>query len=711
MMRLLIRVLAIFSMLVLAGGLSFGSEVVVLVNPGGFSSIEEAAISEKEINWWDADKADDRACTECFAAMELLRFLPTCTDICTNNITLSSAKQLPVEGNVFILGSKTSNPLIASYSLIEKAELKTDDSFCIRAFEQGGRIITIIEGKDRVGTLYGVYEYLQKLGIRFYGLGSKQNPMAGKETPVTNLVGWPNEKTPGGTYIVPGNGTVYPENPVELPRTLKVLQNPAFLTRGFWAWEDGHGNEEFFLWMARNKMNLWAVEKQSSHLLKKLGVKLTAGGHIMHEYFLNSDDKYPYNHPEFKGDEDKPDDPYSVSEEYMGDANNDGKLRYFEAHPEWYGLRDGKRTDDIRDGYGCNYCTSNADATEELTKNLVQSLIDGRWKYVDLLTFWMLDNGMWCQCENCKAQGTCTDKLFVVVDAIFKQMEKAQNKGRLQRKVEVTSLAYHETLSPPTRPLPKGFNYEDFFLTFYPIRRCYVHSLADPACTEINRIILNDYKGWTTGQGRYYKGSIFIGEYYNVSLIKSLPVVYTKIMALDIPWYYQTGAHHLNYMHTPTRKWGTWALNQSLLAKLLWDPQANVDEFLNEYFRLYYPTTSGYARKFYEYLEAGFANIKPFKHGVWTDETKHYSLRTRFLREDFEDLVKREYIIGSDEMFALDHLKYDKYDPEINNGPDIVEMVDYINLARKEIDAALMQCKDDTEKSRLLEDEQRFAYG
>ena len=106
-------------------------------------------------------------------------------------------------------------------------------------------------------------------------------------------------------------------------------------------------------------------------------MKLTAGGHIIQEYFLNPHAEYPYDYPKFHGDEDKPKDPYAPGDEYVGDRNGDGKLTYFEAHPEWYALRGSKRSNHIRI-QGDNYCTSSADATKELAKNLVQCLIDGR---------------------------------------------------------------------------------------------------------------------------------------------------------------------------------------------------------------------------------------------------------------------------------------------------------------------------------------------
>ena len=652
------------------GIVNAAAKVTILVNPGPFATVEEAAISEKKVDWWDADLSDDRACTECFAAMELEHFLVACTILTENQIIMRSPDRLPSKGDVILVGSQLFNSLNGLRKLPESIELKTDESFRIKAIHDKNRTITIIEGKGRVGTLYGVYCYLEHLGIRFFGLGKK--------------------------------GTVYPKKTAELPRNLNIIEDPSFFTRGFWAWED-RGNKEFFLWMARNRMNLWTAAEKNVHFLKKLGLILIDGGHIIQKYCLAPNSEYPYNHPNFQGDENKPNDPYKVGGEYAGDVNGDDKLTYFEAHPEWYGLRNGKRSDRIKGDFGDNYCTSNFDATNEMAKNLIEHLINGRWSHVDILNFWMLDNGKWCECDNCNQQGTFTDRLLAVCDIVLKEIHKARQEDRLQRDVQLSTLAYHETLTPPTRALPDDFDYDNFSITFFPIERCYAHSFADPKCTEINRVLLENYRGWTTGQGNIYKGSMFIGEYYNVSSLKSLPVLFPHIMAADIPYYYRTGARHFHYMHTPTNLWGTWTLNQYLLARLLWNNEIDVKTLLNEYFNHYYPTTSEHTRAFYRFLETATANIKPLKHYVGTKGAVGlggtiYKLRNRLTQ-------------GSDKIFPLEHLHYDAYHPIINDGPDIVEIVDAMRLARKEINAALMQCTNEIEQTRLIEDEKRFVYG
>jgi hypothetical protein len=654
------------------------TRITIVVNHDKFSSVEKAAISEKEVNWWDSNLADDRACTESFAATELARYLQSCQSIPgVDNIRYADTDRLPESGDVFVIGSRKSNQLIEKLFLSHHIEgdymFKTDQSLRINAFADNKRIITVIEGGDRVGSLYGIYAYLEQLGFRFYGLGEQ--------------------------------GTVSPENLSKLPSKMNIIQNPSFLLRGFFHIDDYNRLEhsrsyddaihEVYYWMARNKMNYGDETGNDIPFRKKLGIYLAQGGHIVQSMFLPPKGEYPYNYPKFSGDENKPVDPYRSSNEYLGDTNGDKYLTYFEAHPEWYGLHNGKRSDKVDVHRGDNFCTSNMDANKEIAKNIVQSLIDGEWRHVDIIDFWLADNGKWCECENCRRQGTYTDRLMDVVYVVQKEIQKAQNEKRLNREVYLASLAYHETQSPPHCPLPKDFDYSHFFVTDFLQERCYVHSLADPACTEINKFLCENLQGWTIGENRNYNGSVCIGEYYNVSNFNGLPIVFPTIMSVDIPWYYKLGVKFINYMHPPTHTWGTWTLNNYLFARLIWQSETNADTLLNDFFAKYYPTTSETTRKFYKHLETALSNLKPIIHVAGKER---YTLRRSLIKENRE-------------IFTLDHLHYEPYHPLLNDGPDVVDIIDELRLARKEIDASLLNCSNPIELARLMDTNWRLSYG
>ena len=574
--------------------------LTIVVDPGPFGDIDKAASAEKQVNWWDDDQADDTACTLSFAARELAAFLPQCTSLKAGDISLSSPGQLPGKGDVVILLSGAGPVPGEVLKAEDTAAPDAAEGYHIRSLARDGRTITVIRGHDRVGALYGAYAWLERLGMRFYGLGEQ--------------------------------GTVRPKQPSAIPADLNASAAPSYLTRGFWAWED-RGNNDFYLWMARNRLNLWTPASVNDiPLLKKLGIKLIAAHHDVQHFCLSPKAEYPFNRAGFDGDDAKPADPYAPGSEFAGDTDKDGKLTYFEAHPEWYCLKAGKRSDRIAPEFGDNFCTSNADARTELVRNLVNHCVEGRWKYADVLNFWMLDGGKWCECPECAKQGTYTDRLMIVIDGTLRGLKAARQAGRLKRPLQLVTLAYHETLAPPTRPLPEGFDYGNLSVTYFPIERCYAHPLADPTCTEVNERMAREYQGWALGAGRHYQGSLFIGEYYNVSGLKSIPVLFQKIMAVDIPWYYRMGARHFHYMHTPTRLWGTWTLNQYQMARLLWNVNESSDELIDDYFEQYYPATASRMRGFYRDLELATANCKILKHYVTTPRGG-YSLRAAMIKE------------------------------------------------------------------------------
>ena len=152
-------------------------------------------------------------------------------------------------------------------------------------------------------------------------------------------------------------------------------------------------------------------------------------------------------------------------------------------------------------------------------------------------------------------------------------------------------------------------------------------------------------------------------------------------------------------MHTPEKLWGTWTLTQSLLANIWWNINIDVNKFLDEYFSSYYPTTNEHARKFYDHLEIAMMQTKSYKHFVLTTKGP-------FTFRSWTGLITGE----KKNIFPLDHMKYEKYSPVTNDGPDMVEIMDHMRLARKEIDAALIKCRNDKEQARLIDDERRFAY-
>ena len=68
----------------------------------------------------------------------------------------------------------------------------------------------------------------------------------------------------------------------------------------------------------------------------------------------------------------------------------------------------GRRVPGVGQWDGTNFCTSNSETRSSLNRNYVQALVDGPYAGADVVNFWTLDGGKWCECPACESEGTPT---------------------------------------------------------------------------------------------------------------------------------------------------------------------------------------------------------------------------------------------------------------------------------------------------------------
>lgn len=635
-------------------------DLPIYVDYAPFVSAHEAATSESSINWNGEDFKRQTACTHAFAATELQEHLRLLTheEHQGAGFAITQWSGESSEKGVFLLTREAAREYAQLQEVLSlpnvSATLAKPQSFAL--IPDHKRLFII--GSDRVGTMYGAYQYLEFLGIRWYGPSDSER-------------------------FVPKSAAIrFPDS--------VITGSPDFLTRGFWVTQD-RGNKAFYLWMARNKLNFWSIAEPDRAYLQKLGMRLTYGGHSHFETFMNPTDRYPYNHPLFSGDEDQQADPFPANpESFSGDKNGDGLLSYFEARPDWYGLIDGQRTPFEGHLKQANICTANKEAIAHLNSNIVKELAEGDWKAVTYLNFWPVDMGKWCECDACKPLGSPTDRWLLMVHHLNSAIEVARSERRLHREVKVVFPIYLETLDAPEIALPDDFNMEACIGTFFPIKRCYVHSIDDPTCTEYNTEHWDTFLDWCQSPDRIYRGELFVGEYFNVSVNKSLPVLYTRIIDSDLPKYFHQGVRHMHYMHTDTRLLGPKRINNFLFAKKLWDITTNADSILEDYFSDLYGSVADEVEQLYAHLEFALSNIKQFRY--W------HHLPERITE-------------GLQPLFDKEHFQLESTSAAINDGVDLADSLNAISQSRQIMDALLNQDLKADVRERLLLDDQHLKYG
>jgi hypothetical protein len=659
-----------------------GDSLPIIVDLGSYSTAEAAVAASTQINWFDENHIDDTICTTALAALELRQYLCAILDKNSTAIPIFD-DNTPTEGPIICVGEPSNNALYKYFNRqISKRWKRTKsrhpEGFRIDTFDDEDNEMILLSGRTRVGTLYAVYDFLERLGVRWYGPGKQ------------------GEHVPHYTDII-------------LPPTARY-EEPAMDIRGFWIepiqFEGSNaadirepydrGNADFYTWMGRNRINyFWNREKAWTEL-KLRGVRLNCGGSNSYRLLLNPIALYPYNHPKFKGDEDRVADPYPSSPEYLGDADSNGILTYSEAHPEWFGMDEHGKRFFPTDHSGINICTSNEYGSAEFCKNVVRKLKDGEWYNADIYDFWPLDPGKWCQCEHCKTLGNDTDKMLNMLYKIRKAIQSAHTLGELNRDVQVFTAANQQTWLHPTKRLPKDFDYDNIAVVFYPKERCFNHTFADPTCTEVNQILCSHLESWFAPKCPY-KGDIYVGEYYTRSGYCNLPIVLMSNIACDLPFYSNLGVNGMYYMHTATSQLGICVLLNYQFAKQLWNPFLDTNTLLTDFFDNYYSGVSVEMHRFYIMMEEVMANVQ-----AWRSE-----LTQRIRAIASGDLDQPLMPL---EKFK-DHFHIEEYFPKVNDGVDWERTYQLIHEARYVLDGVIRAEVDDVVLDRLVEDDRHFRYG
>ena len=221
-------------------------KINIYADKGRFNSIQEAAVSEKEIDWWDDRDIDRYHCVTCHAATEISEHLKKAG---CNTVLKDKTEQVPMEyahANIFI-GDAPSGRLRSA---------GRDGSISVRLSGERGWIVNLWGNTGRE-ILFAAYQFLEDLGYRWY---------------------LPDER-----------GDFTPDK-IILKEYVKDLDYD-FRTRACYNEFIDDDNPGFLLWASRNRMNMLRVNRfHNPHLVKKLGLSIMGGGHEIFFRYLNPAD-------------------------------------------------------------------------------------------------------------------------------------------------------------------------------------------------------------------------------------------------------------------------------------------------------------------------------------------------------------------------------------------------------------------------------------
>lgn len=285
----------------------------------------------------------------------------------------------------------------------------------------------------------------------------------------------------------------------------------------------------------------------------------------------------------------------------------------FGEHPEYFPLIDGKRYE----GYA-QRCLSNPDVRRLAIARVRQWIREH--PDATIISVSQNDTRRWCRCEACKnlddREGSPAASLIQFVNAIAEDLE------RDFPAIRIDTLAYQYTRKPPKtlRPHP------NVIIRLCSIECCFAHPLASCDSPE-NARFREDLRAWQPVAPKLY-----VWDYTPNFAHYQQPFPNFAVLQPNVRFF---AAHRVTGLfeqgnYSPGGLGELGPLRAYLLAKLLWNPKADVEKHMQEFLFAYYGQAGPSLRAYIALLQSQVTN--PSVHAHIFDSTRAVYLNDSFLR-------------------------------------------------------------------------------
>jgi len=255
---------------------------------------------------------------------------------------------------------------------------------------------------------------------------------------------------------------------------------------------------------------------------------------------------------------------------------------FFDEHPEYYSLIDGKRTADH-----AQLCLTNPDVLRIITERLQQVMRENP-EYL----IYSLSQNDWrnpCQCDNCQAiskrEGSESGPLIWFVNQVAENIEK-----EFPHKF-IGTLAYQYTRKPPKTIRPR----HNVVIRLCSIECCFAHDFK--SCPE-NQSFLADLTGWSAISPHLYIWDYVVNFSHYI-----MPYPNFRVLQPNIQTFRDNKAIGIMEQAAYQSRGGEFAeLRAYVISKLLWNPECDVEQVINDFMYGYYGRAGQYIRQYFDYL-------------------------------------------------------------------------------------------------------------
>lgn len=264
--------------------------------------------------------------------------------------------------------------------------------------------------------------------------------------------------------------------------------------------------------------------------------------------------------------------------------------KYLAEHPEYFALWKGKRDGD-------QLCCTNEDAIRLCTEAVLKGMREQPKATVFSVS--QNDNMKYCQCDRCqalgKAEGTQMAQVLHLVNGVAEGVEK-----EFPDKI-IETLAYQWTRKAPSAMRPR----KNVVIRLCNIECCFAHPLAS-GCSRANDAFVADLKTWAKVCDR-----LWIWDYTTNFAHYLLPLPNKRLLDDNIRLFaanHATGVFEESTYDTPDGEFEP--LKAYLLAKFLWNPEADEEAATREFLEAYYGPAAVPVREYLDLLHDYATNNK-----------------------------------------------------------------------------------------------------
>ena len=284
----------------------------------------------------------------------------------------------------------------------------------------------------------------------------------------------------------------------------------------------------------------------------------------------------------------------------------------YKDHPEYFPLIKGERAS----GY-VQRCLSNPDVLKLSIARVRQWIKEH--PEATIISVSQNDVEKWCQCDQCKAlddaEGSPAASLLRFVNAIAQDIEHDYPT------IRIDTLAYQYTRKPPKTLRPRA----NVIVRLCSIECCFAHPLATCSTSE-NRRFRDDIIAWQP-----IAPLLYIWDYTPNFAHYEQPFPNFDSLQPNVRFFVQHGVKGLfeqgNYSSGGNGEMGP--LRAYVLAKLLWNPDTDVQKHINEFCNAYFGKAAPMIQAYLELLERQVRGGKPHAHIF--DSSKAAYLNDEFL--------------------------------------------------------------------------------